>query len=78
MSMYGTIYRINGTLGQAREWADMKHLRNCSDTICVAGGKRKMREFCLGTSISNFEENLNYAPVVHPDDEENAYDWHVE
>lgn len=77
MNFYGTVYRIDGTLKQAREWADDMYYKNTNQTISVAGGKRKMREFCLGQTMRNFEDYLSYCPTVCADDEKSARDWHI-
>ena len=74
MSTFGTIYRVAGTLRQAREWAEHKD-DGYAQTLVAVGGRRKMREFCLGTLVAYFEQNLECAPTVHPDDDENACDW---
>lgn len=74
MSTYGTIYRINGTLKQAREWASMMD-DGYAQTIIAVGGRRKMREFCLGTLVIFFDQNLECAPTVYADENENTQDW---
>ena len=75
MSMYGIVYRIDGTLKQAREWADDMYLKGTNNTIAVAGGRRKMREFCLGQTMYQFDENLHEAPMVYPEDEGAVRTW---
>lgn len=77
MSMYGKIYRIDGTLRQAREWAEHMYYRNGNSRITVAGGRRKMREFCLGSTMYMFEQDLYNATTVYANDDENVQDWHV-
>lgn len=76
MSFYGQVYRIDGTLRQAREWSDMKEHRT-TRKICVVGGKKKMRQYCLGQTMRNFEETLHYAQTVYPDANETPYNWVV-
>lgn len=76
MSTYGTIYRIAGTLREAREWADYRD-NGYAQTVIAVGGRRKMREFCLGQTMRNFNDTLDYAPVVYANDNENACDWNV-
>ncbi len=75
-SFYGRIYRINGTLKQAREWVEYKDHYN-TQGICVVGGRRRMRGFCLGQYIRDFEDTLKHAFEVHAQEDEYACDWYV-
>ena len=76
MNTYGTIYRVNGTLKQAREWAEMKD-DGYARTLIAVGGRRKMREFCMGTLVAYFEQDIECAPTVYADDDENACNWNI-
>jgi hypothetical protein len=77
MSTYGQIYRVDGTLRQAREWADYMDRYNTGGIIAV-GGRGKMREYCRGSFVHHFNDDLEYAPTVYPDDNENAENWRIE
>lgn len=76
MSFYGSVYRVDGTLRQAREFADMKYYAG-GNNMCIPGGRRKMRKYCLGMSMRVFDEYLDEAVTVYPDVEEDARLWLV-
>lgn len=67
MSTYGDFYQAPDR-ATAKQWAEQ-----CDDgnahTIIAVGGKRAMRQFNLGASMRDFEENLANCPEVYRDSE---------
>ncbi len=65
MSYYGSVIKFDSKK-EALEYVDDKWNGN---DIITAGTKRKMRTFCLGMSVRNFEEYLNYIDTMYKDEE---------
>jgi len=65
MSKWGDV-SIFESKREALLFAAEKETGNAQDVI-VAGTKRTIREFCLGVSVAQFEENIEMSPVMKRD-----------
>ena len=62
MSNWGNVYIFDGK-AEAIQYAKESETGNIQDVI-IAGTKKKMREFCRGISVAQFEENLEMSAIM--------------
>lgn len=61
MSFYGSVYRFK-TKKRAVEWAE-ENDTGYTGCLVVSGTAKKMREYCLGSTMESFIDYLNYTDV---------------